>query len=345
MSEGQLTAVDPAAAEPDPRRWAILVVVVLAQLMTVLDATIVTLALPSAQASLHFSSAERQWVVTAYALAFGGLLLLGGRVADFRGRRRMFITGAIGFAGASALGGLAVNSAMLFGARALQGAFAALMAPAALSILTITFQHNRSERAKAFGAYGAVGGAGGAAGLLAGGVLTQYASWRWCFLLNVPIALFAAAAAARVMRESRLSGTTALRHPWGTSFNRGSGQSCLWLHEGRIRRLGIHINADSLDDCRRLAHRLRRARKQVQRSLATAPSDPRPQPGWRISCRIPGRSGSAHHLRVSQLLPPGGIALLGDQDRARFPAILCRHSPGSHGVDRARAAFWARGCR
>jgi EmrB/QacA subfamily drug resistance transporter len=198
----------PSGTEPDPRRWGILAVVVIAQLMVVLDASIVTIALPSAQRALHISVANRQWVITAYTVAFGGLLLLGGRIADFGGRKRMFLIGLLGFAGASALGGFAADQAMLFGARALQGAFAALMAPAALSILTITFQSDPKERAKAFGAYGAVSGAGGAIGVLAGGVLTQYASWRWCLLVNVPIALLAAVAATRVVHESRASGTT-----------------------------------------------------------------------------------------------------------------------------------------
>jgi EmrB/QacA subfamily drug resistance transporter len=195
-------------AAPDPKRWAVLAVVVVAQLMVVLDASIVTIALPSAQRALHISIANRQWVITAYTLAFGGLLLLGGRIADFGGRRRMFMIGLIGFAGASALGGLSVDQVMLFGSRALQGAFAALMAPAALSILTITFQSDPRERAKAFGAYGAVSGAGGAIGVLAGGILTEYASWRWCLLVNVPIALLAAMAASRTVSESRARGTT-----------------------------------------------------------------------------------------------------------------------------------------
>jgi EmrB/QacA subfamily drug resistance transporter len=198
----------PAEVGPDPKRWSILGVVVVAQLMVVLDASIVTIALPSAQRALHISVANRQWVITAYTLAFGGLLLLGGRIADFGGRRRMFIVGLIGFAAASALGGWAVDQAMLFGSRALQGAFAALMAPAALSILTTTFQDDPRERAKAFGAYGAVSGAGAAIGVLAGGVLTEYASWRWCLLINVPIALLTAMAASRVVRETRATGKT-----------------------------------------------------------------------------------------------------------------------------------------
>ena len=192
----------------DPERWAILAIVAMAQLMVVLDASIVTIALPSAQHALHISTPNRQWVITAYTLAFGGLLLLGGRIADYGGRKRMFVVGLIGFASASALGGLAVNQGMLFGARALQGAFAALMAPAALSILNVTFQSDPGERAKAFGVYGAVSGAGGAIGVLAGGILTQYASWRWCLLVNVPLALLAVLAASRVIHESRATGST-----------------------------------------------------------------------------------------------------------------------------------------
>jgi EmrB/QacA subfamily drug resistance transporter len=208
MTEVQDVSGPAEAPDLDPRRWSILAVVIIAQLMVVLDASIVTIALPSAQRALHISVANRQWVITAYTLAFGGLLLLGGRIADFGGRKRMFIVGLLGFAGASALGGLAPDQTLLFGARALQGAFAALMAPAALSILTITFQADAKERAKAFGAYGAVSGAGGAIGVLAGGVLTQYASWRWCLLVNVPIALLAAFAAWNTVGESRAEGTT-----------------------------------------------------------------------------------------------------------------------------------------
>src|SRR6202044_1846426 len=157
---------------------------------------------PSAQRSLHISLADRQWVMSAYTLAFGSLLLLGGRIADYLGRRRMFFVGLLGFAAASALGGLAQTSAMLFGARALQGAFAAVMAPAALSLLTVTFTEPR-ERARAFGVYGGIAGGGAAIGLILGGALTQYASWRWTLLLNVPIAIVAALAAWRYVTESR----------------------------------------------------------------------------------------------------------------------------------------------
>lgn len=196
---------DPAVTtHPDaPRRrtWA-LVVIAVAQLMIVLDASVVIVALPSAQHALHISAADRQWVMTAYTLSFGTLLLLGGRIADYLGRRRTFVAGLLGFAATSALGGLAQSAAMLFAARALQGGFAAVMAPSALSLLTTTFTEPR-ERARAFGVYGAVAGSGAAIGLVLGGGLTQFASWRWTLLINVPIALVTAVAARRVVAESR----------------------------------------------------------------------------------------------------------------------------------------------
>ena len=193
----------PVAA--DPRRWIVLGVVAICQLMIVLDASIVNIALPQAQHALHISTANRQWVITAYTLAFGGLLLLGGRIADYRGRKRIFVIGLIGFAVASSLGGLAPNAGVLFGARALQGAFAAVMAPAALSILAVTFTQAK-ERATAFGVFGGISGGGAAIGLIVGGVLTQYASWRWCLLVNTPIAIIAAIVALRVVTESRAEG-------------------------------------------------------------------------------------------------------------------------------------------
>src|SRR5207302_1613760 len=159
------------------------------------------------QHSLHISDVNKQWVITAYALAFGSMLLLGGRIADFTGRKRAFIIGLFGFAAASALGGAATNEAMLFGARAVQGLFGALMAPAALSLLSTTFTEEK-ERARAFGVYGAIAGGGSAIGLILGGVLTQYASWRWTLLVNVPIAVLAAFAAGRFLSESKTEGNT-----------------------------------------------------------------------------------------------------------------------------------------
>ncbi len=187
------------------RKWLGLAVIAIAQLMVVLDASIVNIALPSAQADLGISDADRQWVVTAYTLTFGGLLLLGGRIADYTGRKRTFIIGLIGFAAASALGGLAVNQGMLFAARGLQGVFAALLAPAALSLITVTFTEPK-ERAKAFGVYGAIAGGGAALGLILGGVLTEYLSWHWCLLVNVPVAIFAVFMAIPLVTESRAEG-------------------------------------------------------------------------------------------------------------------------------------------
>lgn len=192
---------------PHPRRWIALAVIAVSQLMVVLDATIVNIALPQAQADLGITDANRQWVVTAYTLAFGGLLLLGGRIADYWGRKRTFIVGMTGFALASALGGLATTGGMLFAARALQGAFGALLAPAALALLTVLFTE-ATERAKAFAVYGAIAGGGSAVGLLLGGVLTEYADWRWCLLVNIPVAAIAIAFALPLVPESRAHGNT-----------------------------------------------------------------------------------------------------------------------------------------
>ena len=168
-------------------RWWILAVLATAQLMVALDATVVSIALPHAQASLHFSGADRQWIVTAYALAFGSLLLLGGRLADIYGRKRLFLIGVAGFAVASAVGGASQSFAMLVAARAAQGAFGAVLAPAALSLLTTTFSHP-DERGKAFGIYGGIATAGATVGLLVGGALTQYLNWRWTMFINIAIA-------------------------------------------------------------------------------------------------------------------------------------------------------------
>nr|WP_312638899.1 MFS transporter [Rhodococcus qingshengii] len=172
------------------KRWLVLAVLGIAQLMVVLDATIVNIALPAAQRSLEFGDSDRQWIITAYALAFGSLLLLGGRLSDLFGRRRTFIVGLIGFAVASAIGGAAVNFEMLVAARAGQGVFGALLAPAALSLLSVTFT-DPGERAKAFGIFGAVAGGGGAIGLLLGGALTEWVDWRWCLFVNLFFAAIA----------------------------------------------------------------------------------------------------------------------------------------------------------
>jgi len=171
--------------------------------MAVLDASIINVVLPQAQ--LGIGDADRHWAFTAYAAAFGGLLLLGGKIADMNGRKRTMIASLLGFALASMAGGLAGSAGMLFAARAVQGAFAAALAPSALALVSVSFT-DPGERAKAFGVYGAVQGTGGTIGLILGGVLAEYAGWRWCMFINVPIAIFAAAAAVPTVRESRAGG-------------------------------------------------------------------------------------------------------------------------------------------
>ena len=205
-------AEPPDAATRHAGRWWALVVLAMAQLMVVLDATIVNIALPTAQRDLGFTDAGRQWVVTGYALAFGSLLLLGGRLSDSVGRKKMFIIGLTGFALASALGGAAQSIELLIAARVLQGAFGAALAPAALSLLSITFT-NPAERGKAFGIFGAISGAGGAVGLLLGGVLTEYASWRWCLYVNLIFAVAAVVGATFKLRDEPVQNRDRLDWP------------------------------------------------------------------------------------------------------------------------------------
>ncbi|WP_410607816.1 MFS transporter [Amycolatopsis sp. lyj-109] len=187
------------------RRWLILVMIGIAQLMVVLDATVVNIALPSAQVDLGFSNDARQWVVTAYALAFGSLLLLGGRLADLFGRKNALLVGLAGFAAVSALGGFAANIEMLLVARAAQGVFGALLAPATLSLLTTTFTDPK-ERGRAFGVFGAIGGGGAAVGLLLGGVLTEYLDWRWCMFVNIIFAVIAFVGSSVLLRNQKDDG-------------------------------------------------------------------------------------------------------------------------------------------
>ncbi|ADI03404.1 putative transport integral membrane protein [Streptomyces bingchenggensis BCW-1] len=196
----------------------------MAQLMVVLDATIVNIALPSAQQDLGFTDGNRQWIVTAYALAFGSLLLLGGRIADLFGRKMTFLVGLVGFAGASAFGGAATSFDMLVAARALQGVFGALLAPAALSLLTVTFTDAR-ERAKAFGVYGAIAGSGGAIGLLLGGVLTEHLDWRWTLYVNLAFAVVAVIGGAVLLQRSTRDTSVTIDIPGAVLV--GGGLFCL----------------------------------------------------------------------------------------------------------------------
>jgi EmrB/QacA subfamily drug resistance transporter len=194
--------ISVAATGDEPNRWAVLALLSVAQLMVVLDATIVTIAIPSAQQDLHFSTDSRQWIVTAYALAFGSLLLLGGKLGDLFGRKWTLIVGLVGFAIASALGGLAGSFGVLVTARTLQGAFGALLAPSALGLLTVTFAGS-PDRPTAFGVFGAIAGGGASLGLILGGALTQILSWRWCLYVNLVIAVPTTIVALRLLVNHR----------------------------------------------------------------------------------------------------------------------------------------------
>ena len=206
MSDGN------SAGGAQDRRWLILGVIGLAQLMVVLDLTIMNIALPSPHRALHFTTVARHWVETSYARAFGSLLLLGGRLADLLGRKVTFLIGLVGFAGVSAIGGASVNFAMLVTARACQGAFAALLVPSALSLLITTFTEQK-ERARAFGVFGAIAVAGGAVGLLLGGALTEYLSWRWTLYVNLFFAAVAFAGGALLLQRQRPQGKPVLDVP------------------------------------------------------------------------------------------------------------------------------------
>jgi EmrB/QacA subfamily drug resistance transporter len=199
-AQGQAHEAAPVEDPHYARRWLILALLGTAQLMVVLDATIVNIALPHAQTALGFSNSDRQWIVTGYSLAFGSLLLLGGRIADLFGRKPVFIIGVIGFAAASAFGGAAQNFGMLLTGRVIQGAFGALLAPATLSLLTTTFR-NPTERTKAMGIYGGIAGAGASVGLLLGGVLTEYLDWRYVMYVNVLIAAIALAGGLTLLKH------------------------------------------------------------------------------------------------------------------------------------------------
>jgi EmrB/QacA subfamily drug resistance transporter len=221
----------------DPTRWRTLFVVAIAQLMIVLDSSIMNIAIPSAKVDLGISDANQQWVITAYTLAFGSLLLLGGRIGDYMGRKKIFLVGLAGFAAASALGGIASTEGILYASRALQGVFAALLAPAALAIISVTFTVPK-ERAKAFGVIGAISGGGAAIGLILGGALTEYFSWRWCLGVNTPIAIVAALLAIKFVRESKAEGDNTYDIPGVFTATAGLFALTYGFHEAAISGWG-----------------------------------------------------------------------------------------------------------
>ncbi len=209
MSETIETSPPATVGDPPTGRtvnkWLVLVIACLAQFMVVLDITVVNIALPSIQKGLDFSSADLQWVVNAYTLIFGGFLLLGGRAADISGRKKLFVAGVMLFSAASLLNGLAQSSGMLIAGRGVQGLGGAMVSPAALAIITTTFT-DTGERTKALGIWSAIAASGSAVGLLLGGVLTDVASWRWVFFVNVPVGIITVVLAMRYIAESRVAG-------------------------------------------------------------------------------------------------------------------------------------------
>ncbi len=226
VSGGSRRRNRPPAPSHETHRGRVLLIIGLAQLMVVLDTTIVNIALPSAQSALGFSTENRQWIVTAYSLAFGALLLIGGRLSDIIGRRRTLLIGLLGFAAASAVGGAAVGFGMLVTARAAQGVFAAILAPAALSTLNVTFTQGR-ERSRAFGVYAAIASGGAVVGLLLGGALTEWLSWRWCLYVNLLFALPAAAAVMVTMPAKEVVAARARRLDWPGVVAVSGGLLCL----------------------------------------------------------------------------------------------------------------------
>ncbi len=253
---------------PAERRWLVLVVAAVAQLMLVLDGTIVNIALPSAQQALGFSNGDRQWVVTAYALSFGSLLLVGGRLGDIFSRKWVFITSLVGFAIASAIGGAAGSFTVLVTARALQGVFGAVLAPSALGTLVSTFNDPR-ERGRAFGVFGSVAAGGSAVGLILGGVLTEYLSWRWCLYVNLVFAAIAVAGALAYIRGGRpasrprmdwIGAVLACAAPFAIVFGFSGSQTAGWTAALTLGSLvGGSIGTSALSTARRFVHDLGQA--------------------------------------------------------------------------------------
>ena len=272
--ESRIPGAGPAAAEgqqqADPRRWLALIVLSLAQLMDILDGTVINIALPSAQRDLGFSVDYRQYLVTGYALAYGSLLLFGGRLSDRFGRRRLFVVGLVGFGVCSAVGGASVNFGMLLTARIAQGVFAAALAPAALSLVSVTFADSPSERGRAFGVFGAVSGMGGAVGLVLGGYLVDALSWRWCLYINVAIAAITLLGAAAFIRDREpRTGILSLDLPGAFTIAAGLA--------------GVSARSRYSSTCP----------TTCSRPWVTPPSEP----GWR-SCPSPPRSSPAPGSRV-----------------------------------------------
>src|ERR1700736_100165 len=316
----------------DRRRWVLLWVLGLAQLMVVLDVTVMNIALPSAQRALHFSTVDRQWVVTAYTLSFGSLLLLGGKLSDLLGRKVTFLTGLVGFAGVSAIGGASVNFTMLITARACQGAFAALLVPTALSLLTTTFTDPK-ERNTAFGVFGAIAGAGGAVGLLLGGLLTEYLSWRWTLYVNL---IFAGVA---------FVGGAEAGHPGRAAGGRRHVLPGVRVRQRGLAQLGHAVHLRVPGRRRGIAGGLRGLADPGGPPAAAAPRGARPQPERRLPGDAVRLGRAVRDILVPDLLPAADARLLAAGHRRRIPAAQRRHNSRGQPVhdradakDRAQAA-------
>ena len=315
-----MRSIPPTTGASD-RRWSALALIVVAQFMVILDVAIVNVALPSIQADLGFTQTSLQWVVSAYAIMFGGVLLLGGRLADLLGRRRLFLLGLAVFSAASLLCGLAWSEASLIAFRALQGLGGALLAPAALSLLMTTFADGR-ERNKALGIYGAASGSGAAVGVLVGGLLTSYLSWPWIFFINVPVGLAAIALAPVLLRESR----AALDH---RHFDLAGGHDDhRWADAPRLRAdacddrgMGLRVDARPARRLGRARRRVRGRRDAVGSAPAAAPHLPAAEPRRRQ--RRDGDRRGRDVLRVLRPLPvPAGRArVLGASERGGVPRL------------------------
>ncbi len=321
-------------ATPPANRWAVLALLGIAQLMVVLDATIVNIALPSAQRALHFSTDSRQWVVTAYALAFGSLLLLGGKLGDLFGRKWTLIGGLTGFAVASAIGGLAQSFGMLVAARALQGAFGAILAPSALGLLTVTFAGS-PDRPKAFGIFSAIAAGGASVGLLLGGVLTQAISWRWSLYVNLAIAVPTAIVALRLLRNERQPARAPIDLPgvalasgglFALVYGFSNAETTSWSNPITIIALGLSalLLVGFIAFERRVEHPLLPLHIVWDRAR-----------GGRVRDDRPGRVGGVRRLPVPHLLPAAEPRVLAAEDRPGLPAD--DRDDRAHGHDRADA--------
>ena len=314
----QDSAATARAEKFHARRWWVLAVVGLAQLMIVLDSTIVNIALPSAQLDLGFPNSDRQWIVTAYALAFGSLLLLGGKLGDIFGRKWTFIGGLIGFAVASAIGGAAPNFAVLAGARALQGVFAALLAPSALSLLTTSFTEPK-ERGKAFAVFGAIAGGGGATGLLLGGVLTSYLSWRWCLYVNLFFAAFAVVGGLLLLTNPPRGEKPRLDFPGTVLASTGLFAIVFGLSRAQLESWASPETWVPLMIGVLLAHRIRAGREDRAEPLAALAHRARSESRGSVHRRRPHVHGRLRAVLVPDVLPPGDPRFFAGDDRLGVP--------------------------